>query len=45
MRVIGITATHSREELFRSTVVVDRLSALSITIVDETGHRLAIRLG
>ena len=45
MRVIGIAATHAREELFRSTVVVDRLSALSITIADETGHGLGIRLG
>ena len=43
MRVIGIAATHSREELVRSTVVADRLSALRITIADGTGHRLMIR--
>ena len=45
MRVIGIAATHGREELVRSTVVVDRLSALSIAEGDSKGHRLAIRLG
>ena len=45
MRVIGIAATHAREELFRSTVVVDRLSALSIATNDGAGHGLTIRLG
>ena len=45
MRVIGITATHTREELFQSTVVVGRLSALRITEDDRAGHRLVIWLG
>ena len=45
MRVIGITATHAREELFRCTVIVDRLSALTVTEKDGAGHRLTIRLG
>jgi sugar-phosphatase len=45
MRVIGIAATHAREELLQSTAVVDRLSALTITESDGERHRLAIRLG
>ena len=45
MRVIGITTTHAREELFQSTVIVDRLSALTITEADGQGHCLTIRLG
>ena len=45
MRVIGITTTHAREELFQSTAIVDRLSALTITEEDGEGHRLTIRLG
>ena len=45
MRVIGIAATHAREELGQATVVVDRLSALRITKDDRAGHRLVIWLG
>jgi sugar-phosphatase len=45
MRVIGVATTHPREELFRSTVVVDRLSALSITAGDGAEHGLTIWLG
>jgi sugar-phosphatase len=45
MRVIGISSTHSPEELVRSTAVVDRLSALSITVGDAAGHGLVVRLG
>jgi sugar-phosphatase len=45
MRVVGIAATHSPEELGRSTVVVEQLSALRITEGDRERHRLAIRLG
>jgi len=45
MRVIGITATHAREELLQSTAIVDRLRALGITETNGQGHRLTIRLG
>jgi sugar-phosphatase len=45
MRVIGIAATHPREELVRSTEVVDRLAALSIEKEDGKGPRLKIQLG
>jgi sugar-phosphatase len=43
MRAIGVASTHSPEELLHATVVVDRLSALSIGIQDGEGRRLAIR--
>ncbi len=45
MRVIGIAATHARDELGQATVVVDRLSALRITEGDGKGHRLVLQLG
>ena len=45
MRVIGVAATHSPEELCRSTVVVERLSALCVTADDGAGRGLAIRIG
>jgi len=45
MRVIGVAATHSREALHRSTVVVDRLSALGIVVNDGAGQGLTIRIG
>ena len=45
VRVIGIAATHSPEELFRSTSIVDRLTAISVTAADRAGYRLTIRLG
>ena len=45
MRVIGITTTHAREELSEATVIVDRLSALTITEADGQRHCLTIRLG
>ena len=45
VRVIGIATTHAKEELVRATVVVDRLSVLSIVKGDGKGHRLRIRLG
>jgi sugar-phosphatase len=41
MRVIGIAATHSREELDRAAVV-DRLSALRIVV--EEGNRLVVQI-
>jgi len=43
MQVIGITKTHSREELFASTVVIDRLSALRIVGGGGEGHRLVVQ--
>lgn len=45
MRVIGVATTHSREALHRSTVVVDRLSALGIVVNDGAGQGLTIRIG
>jgi sugar-phosphatase len=45
MRVIGIATTHAREELVRSTVVVDRLLALRVAEEIGKGHRLEIQLG
>ena len=45
MRVIGITTTHAREELFQASVVVDRLAALRFTAGDRAGDGLVIRLG
>ena len=44
MRVIGVAATHSREALYRSTVVVNRLSALGIVVNDGAGRGLMIRI-
>ena len=44
MRAIGVASTHSREELHRATVIVDRLSALSVSTQDGKGPRLAIRI-
>jgi sugar-phosphatase len=43
MRAIGVASTHSREELHRATVIVDRLSALSISTQEGDVWRLAIR--
>ena len=45
MRVIGVAATHTPEELRYATVVVDRLAALSISSQDGHGQALAIRIG
>lgn len=42
MRVIGVAATHSREALHRSTLVVEGLSALGITASDGRRHSLII---
>jgi sugar-phosphatase len=44
MRVIGVATTHQPEDLFRSTVVVERLSALRITTDGGRGSGLAIRM-
>lgn len=43
MRVIGITTTHSQEDL-RGSVVVDRLSALHIRIGEGEGSRLLVEI-
>ena len=45
MRAIGVASTHSREELHRATVIVDRLSALSLIENDGSGQRLLIQVG
>ncbi|MGD8475220.1 MAG: HAD-IA family hydrolase [Anaerolineae bacterium] len=45
MRAIGVASTHSREELHRATVIVDRLSALSVIENDGSGQRLMIQVG
>ena len=45
MRAIGVASTHSREELHRATVIVDRLSALSVIKNDGSGRRLMIQVG
>jgi sugar-phosphatase len=42
MQVIGITTTHSREELLGAAVIIDQLSALRI--VAGEGRRLAIQI-
>lgn len=44
MRVIGVATTHRPEDLLRSTVVVERLSALRITTDGGRGSGLAIRM-
>jgi len=44
MQVIGITATHSREGLLGSTVVIDRLSALRVVGGEGEGHRLVVQI-
>jgi sugar-phosphatase len=43
MRVIGVTTTHSREEL-ECAIAVDRLSALHILVREEEESRLAIQI-
>ena len=43
MRVIGVTTTHSREEL-DCLVVVDRLSDLCIQVGRQAGNRLKIQI-
>jgi sugar-phosphatase len=45
MRAIGVASTHSRAELHRATVIVDRLSALSVIENDGLGQRLMIQVG
>jgi len=45
MRAIGVASTHSREELHRATVIVERLSAISVSTQDGTGPRLVIQVG
>jgi sugar-phosphatase len=45
MRAIGVASTHSWEELHRATVIVDRLSALSVIENDGSGQRLMIQVG
>lgn len=42
MQVIGITTTHSREELFRAAVIIERLSVLRIVVGE--GRRLTIQI-
>ena len=39
MRVIGVTTTHTREELLGCEVIIDRLSALRIAMGDAQAHR------
>jgi sugar-phosphatase len=42
MQVIGITTTHSREELLGAAVIIDQLSALRIVVGE--GRRLALQI-
>jgi len=44
MRVIGVTTTHTREELLGCQVIIDRLSALRIAMGDARARRLAIQI-
>jgi sugar-phosphatase len=45
MRVIGVATTHRREQLYRATAIVDRLSALSVIEDDGPGQGLLIQVG
>jgi sugar-phosphatase len=44
MRVIGVASTYPREALYRSTIVVDGLYALGLTVQDGAGQALKIRI-